>query len=83
MQYNDGYELDEYARVRNCARCGNDQLSDEAQFCQICGTPLYNRCTSRSCQTAAQGNARFCVLCGAPTTFLATGLLKTVGEKDE
>ena len=44
MIYKDGYPMDSNLRVTACPLCGNEEFSDDAEFCRICGTVLYNNC---------------------------------------
>lgn len=69
MIYDDLIYLDDEGRVEKCPVCENDDIIEEAQFCQICGQPVFNKCTNPACGEIATGNARFCIHCSAPTTF--------------
>ena len=40
MRYTDGFELDENYRVKICPRCENEEFSDDAIYCRICGAML-------------------------------------------
>lgn len=86
MILNDGFEMDDKLRVVACPKCGNEQMSDDAQFCRICGGPLYNLCEGvpeydnygnieDRPQHKCHGNSRFCEKCGSKTTFLTLGYL--------
>ncbi len=79
MKY-DGFDLDENMRLIKCPKCGNDEFSDNAEYCKICGTFLYNCCMPEEDYIEKKhkniGNARYCEQCGAPTTFFIHGLLK-------
>lgn len=87
MQYNDGVEYDEQTlRVKRCPVCNNDEFRDEAEFCRICGTNLYNKCEGEVEQDGYNGiyytnqhpnpsNARFCEICGKPTYFFSEKIL--------
>ena len=91
MKYNDGFLMDENLRVTVCPKCGNEEFSERANFCRICGTSLYNFCDGediydydgnfdhheehRNC-----GNARFCEKCGKPTAFLNAKYLRPYTE---
>jgi len=44
MIYNDGYITDSNLRFMSCPRCGNEEYSEEAVFCRICGFSAYNDC---------------------------------------
>lgn len=70
--YNDGVDYDpQTMRVKICPRCGNTQFSENAYYCRICGTDLYNYCdgSAGEGQHVNPSNARFCETCGAPTYF--------------
>lgn len=54
-------------RVRFCPTCLNHDLNDEADFCNICGQPLYSRC--ESCGTTLKINEYFCPQCGKETSL--------------
>jgi len=75
MKYNDGYEVDEQGRARQCPQCENEENLDDGEYCMICGQILINRCSDYECGRIAQGNARYCTQCGAKTTFYETGRL--------
>lgn len=87
MQYNDGVEYDEESlRVKKCPVCNNEEFSEEAEFCRICGTNLYNKCEGEEQDSGFSGifynnqhsnpsNARFCEICGKPTYFLLQNIL--------
>ncbi|MFB5250892.1 hypothetical protein ACE38F_10910 [Bacillus mycoides] len=45
MNYNDGYELDEYSRAIKCPKCENTSLNYEGDYCKICATYLVNKCS--------------------------------------
>ena len=87
MHYNDGVEYDEQTlRVKRCPVCNNDEFRDEAEFCRICGTNLYNKCEGEAEQDGYNGiyytnqhpnpsNARFCEICGKPTYFFSEKIL--------
>ena len=83
MIYNDGYETDNNLRFVHCPRCGNEEYSQEARFCRICGLPVYNECEGIYDQDEGMyqihrnpGNARYCEFCGQPTMLLKEKLLK-------
>lgn len=88
MYYNDGPEMDENMRITKCPRCSNEVFDEDADYCQICGLPLYNYCLGepiyddygniddRGPRHKNKGNARFCKYCGCETTYLDEGVLK-------
>lgn len=92
MIYNDGPEMDENLRITKCPRCGNTEFDDDAEYCQICGLPLYNYCLGEEIYSATGnyegtgprhknlGNARFCKHCGARTEYLEQSILKHYEE---
>ncbi|MBO5571073.1 MAG: hypothetical protein J6A79_19425 [Clostridia bacterium] len=91
MFYNDGFEMDENFRVKECPKCGNEEFSDEAGFCRICGTALFNACAGEDIYDyngdfnhhedhKNPGNARFCEICGKPTFFFSEKFLKPFTE---
>ena len=84
MFYNDGVEIDRKGRVLICPNCKNEEFSDKADFCRVCGTSLYNKCAGEWDDSAEYyevhnnpGNARFCETCGKPTLFYELGFLKS------
>lgn len=88
MYYNDGPEMDENLRITKCPRCENEIFDEDAEFCQICGLSLYNKCVRAEIHDEEgnfvgygqehrnKGNARFCKICGAKTTYNVEGILK-------
>lgn len=94
MFYNDGFGMDENMRVKECPYCGNEEFSDKAEFCRICGTQLFNICEGEDIfdyngnyshheDHKNLGNARFCEVCGKPTFFYRRKLLKPFTEIKE
>ncbi len=87
VQYNDGVEYDEESfRVKKCPVCDNDEFSEQAEYCRICGTSLYNKCEGVEQDNGYDGiyisnqhpnpsNARYCEICGKPTYFLLEHIL--------
>ena len=83
MTYQDGVAYDkETMRVKICPVCKNEEFSNDAEFCRICGTGLYNRCEGITTKDSANrhmhinpSNARFCETCGKETYFYKTGIL--------
>ena len=76
---------DETGRVIRCPVCANEEFSESARFCRICGTPLFNSCADRSgrCGRAAHPGALYCAFCGGETEYARRGILpdwKTVRE---
>lgn len=94
MIYKDGYETDSNLRFVNCPRCGNEEYSEDAKYCRICGFSAYNECEgSPECDNFGNaidfnvhrnvGNARFCEYCGKPTMLLNEKLLKPYTKVQE
>jgi Zn-dependent peptidase ImmA (M78 family)/ribosomal protein L37E len=87
MLYEDGVDFDESTmKVKICPRCGNEEFSENAEFCRICGTNLYNDCEGIHTQDFNgyeevgeihhnPSNARYCETCGAKTRFFIDGIL--------
>jgi hypothetical protein len=76
MIYKDGYHMDDNLKVTECPVCANEEFSNDAEYCRICGTRLYNYCQGyyddwyqKQIQHKNPGNARFCETCGKPTYF--------------
>lgn len=87
MIYRDGYETDNNLRFVSCPRCGNEEYSQNAQYCRICGFYAYNECEGYYDQEQCEhinhrnaGNARYCEFCGQPTMLLKEKLLKPYTE---
>ena len=87
MIYDDGVELNEDMRVIECPRCENEEFSQDAVYCKICGLRAYNYCEGEpeydlsGYQTDTiyhknPSNARYCETCGQPTIFFKEGLLR-------
>lgn len=81
-------EMDENNRPLSCPVCGNEQYIDNAEYCQICGTSIYNNCsdynnTNYPCEKGIHlsGDARYCPYCGERTTFNINKLLKPYTEE--
>jgi Zn-dependent peptidase ImmA (M78 family)/RNA polymerase subunit RPABC4/transcription elongation factor Spt4 len=78
-------DVDENNRYLECPLCGNDQLSDHANYCKICGLHLFNSCTNapkkeQKCGKINPPDARFCEYCGEETHLMRLGLLTTWEE---
>lgn len=91
MIYDDGFSMDDNLRVTKCPRCENKQFDDAAEYCRICGTPLFNMCEGQEewddfgnlvdrNYHKNHGNARFCEKCGRPTEFFRLKLLRPYNE---
>ena len=88
MIYRDGYETDSNLRFVRCPRCGNEEYSEDALYCRICGFSAYNECEgSTECDNFGNvnvhrnvGNARYCEYCGKPTMLLNEKLLRPYTE---
>lgn len=94
MIYDDGIAMDENGRAKVCPVCGNEQFSEDADFCRICGFAVYNLCEGVKIyddfgnyeaieQHKNAGNARFCEKCGQPTHFFIAKILKPFNEVRE
>ena len=74
----EGIEQTEYRRPVKCPNCGNEEISDNANYCMICGEYIINDCTFSNCGMVGEmlpGNARYCPYCGAPSRYLRKGFL--------
>lgn len=91
LHYEDGVKLDENMRVMKCPRCDNEGFTDNANFCKICGTKLYNHCLGEEIRDyngnyeetiyhANPSNARFCETCGNITEFFKEKFLNSWEE---
>ena len=83
MKYNTIYELNERGRATICPQCKNEDIADDANYCEICGASLINRCTNTECNTIGSGKARFCKECGSETEFGKRGYLKPWNTEGE
>lgn len=93
MIYDDGYELDEQSKALKCPSCENEQISQNGDYCNICGMYLVNKCSKSEpdingdiyyeCGELASGNSRFCTVCGTETTFFKNKLLLPFKEYKE
>ena len=54
-------------RVLFCPLCKNHEFSKDAEYCRICSTPLFNKCTKENKIIATA--CRYCPDCGNVTTF--------------
>lgn len=87
MIYRDGYATDNNLRFVSCPKCGNEEYSQNALYCRICGFSAYNECEGYYDQEQCEhinhrnvGNARYCEYCGQPTMLLKEKLLKPYTE---
>lgn len=88
MKYSDGVDYDlDTMKIKICPKCQNEEFSEQAEFCRICGTDLYNKCIGDEDtdnfgnytvynQHANPSNARYCEVCGKITLFYKNKLLK-------
>lgn len=71
-------------KYSKCPRCGNREISEDANFCMICGASIYHTSPSAipaaPCGRVGLKEARFCENCGAEVYQTRIGLLY---EKDE
>jgi Zn-dependent peptidase ImmA (M78 family) len=86
VYYSDGVETDENLRVTICPICENEEISEKAEFCRICGITLYNMCDGHRYEDENgdflevgyhknSSNSRFCETCGEPTTYYKKSVL--------
>lgn len=78
-EYEIGVPYDqETLKVLRCPVCGNDDFSQDADICKVCGLPLYNRCGDwagydeefdSSNGHVNPPDARFCEKCGNRTSY--------------
>jgi hypothetical protein len=54
-----------------CPVCGVEDYSEEAEFCKICGTPLFNACTHDPAHLNYP-ESKYCYICGNTTAFYET-----------
>lgn len=66
---------DKNHRFLVCPFCGNKDITQDASYCKICGTYLFNYCTSLDCGRHNAWDARYCIYCGAETFLLRSGYL--------
>ncbi|MFR4440006.1 MAG: double zinc ribbon domain-containing protein [Hungatella sp.] len=81
MIYKIQYKLNENSRLCQCSVCENENISNVATYCQICGAPVQNKCTS--CGKLASADARYCIYCSSKTTFNSKLLQDWRSELDE
>ncbi len=69
-------------KVSKCPKCLYSKHDDDALFCIMCGTDLYNKCegyytpeTDELITHPNPPNARFCHTCGRPTAYAKLGFL--------
>lgn len=81
MNYKE-YETTSEGFVESCLRCGNEKIMGD--FCQICGAPVRNYCTSYldnespdQCTNnmPLSGNSRYCPKCGSMSLFYQYDIL--------
>ena len=68
---------DETGRVLKCPACANEEFSETARFCRICGTPAVNTCAGGFdvCGRACSPGASYCPACGSETEYARRGIL--------
>ena len=84
-------DMDENNKPKECPICGNEQYVKDGDYCQICGTSIYNNCVgaiddqfgNTTCLDGLHlsGEARFCPYCGCETTYLRYKILKPYTEE--
>lgn len=81
MKYKE-YQTTSEGFVESCLRCGNEKIMGD--FCQICGAPVRNYCTSYldnespdQCNNnmPLSGNSRYCPKCGSMSLFYQYDIL--------
>lgn len=81
MNYKE-YETTVEGFLETCIRCGNKKIM--GNYCQICGAPVRNYCTSyldnedpQQCRHSSPlpGNARYCPDCGSMSIFYQMDIL--------
>lgn len=86
MQYNDGFSVDDNLKFIKCPVCENEEFSDDAEHCRICGFDVYNYCAGCRVEDVNgnylgierhknKGNARYCETCGEETVVFKARLL--------
>ncbi|WP_335871057.1 ImmA/IrrE family metallo-endopeptidase [Bacillus sp. 2205SS5-2] len=89
-----GAQVNNEKRVVECPKCSNEIFSDEAKFCKICSTPLYNHCEGHPILDSfgnemdriyhiSDGSARYCKECGSKTIYYNRGLLNNWEESTQ
>ena len=70
-----------------CYVCGFENHEDGAEFCEECGSEIYNYCSSSNCKRNRENGdqpcnqtAKFCPSCGSKTTFFLAGYLDDEDE---
>lgn len=65
-----GSTVREDGRVLVCLRCGFAGNEDDARYCGICGTSLYNYCENDDCPVGVNAPWRlYCRECGCLTAY--------------
>lgn len=87
LYYNDGVDYDKQTyKVEICPKCNNEEFSEDAACCRICGLNLINYCEGYLDedewgnqaileQHPNPSNARFCETCGKPTEYNTKNVL--------
>lgn len=63
---------DKVERLRFCHNCLNHEIDDDAEYCNICGEPLYSTCLNEETRLAI--NECFCTSCGSESPIHSTYL---------
>ena len=63
---------DKVERLRFCHNCLNHEIDDAAEYCNICGEPLYSTCINE--KTKLSINECFCTSCGSESSIHRTYL---------
>jgi hypothetical protein len=76
-------ENEKQLRANFCPKCDNEDISEIAVFCILCGTPLFNYCSDEKCNHLNSIYAYFCELCGEPTIYNQDGIVIKLPENDD
>lgn len=64
----------------SCPFCGNDSFSSDAEFCKVCGLPLFNHCTKHY-EHLNHPESSFCWQCGSSTEFNEKGYVGLIKRR--
>ena len=74
-----GITVDENSKALVCPKCNNEEITQDGEFCMICGENIKNFCEGyinergfqeeEGCGKELPGNARFCPYCGGMSHF--------------
>ena len=63
-----------------CPLCGNNIFSSDAEFCKVCGLPLFNHCTKHY-EHLNHPESSFCWQCGSSTEFNEKGYVGLIKRR--